>query len=352
MGSKIPDLVPECCIPHLRCVHRGVADPTIHSQFATVLIDTGPCPLYIHSTVIDNLIALSATAFENLIYDLVVLLGLENCVWRTPGRDGGRDIEGFFPTIELSGYRSTQKWYVECKKYASTVDWPTVYEKLTYAVSNKADVLLMVTSSSLSPQAIDEVNKWNVDRHPRIRFWNGFDLERLIGTQPILLSKYSLATRNVSYQTTSILPASLLALKFTRAAYAASVFDQDGQSALEAAAALADLLLSRLTQSEKALAWGVEPFRASDLYPWIEVADSACLIPFDRRSLSALFCVLRAMLMTSRLTLVATAEGVSVQTERILGERQVSDLSQIALLGNFEMNHSAEVILLRARTIQ
>jgi len=121
-----------------------------------------------------KLLSLSAVFFENLVYDTVTALGLENAVWRTPGRDGGRDIEGSFFVSDLSGFRHPQRWYVECKKYASSVDWPTIHEKLAYAESHGADFLLLVTTASVSPQGTDEINRWNAGHHkPQIRVWNG-----------------------------------------------------------------------------------------------------------------------------------------------------------------------------------
>lgn len=49
------------------------------------------------------------TSFENLVYDLASSAGLRNAVWRTPGSDEGRDIEGEITTIDFSGYYATTK---------------------------------------------------------------------------------------------------------------------------------------------------------------------------------------------------------------------------------------------------
>jgi hypothetical protein len=61
--------------------------------------------------------ALKPTAFENLSFDLVTAAGLQNAVWRTPGADGGRDIEATMPVMDISGEVTHQKWYIECKRY-------------------------------------------------------------------------------------------------------------------------------------------------------------------------------------------------------------------------------------------
>lgn len=125
-----------------------------------------------------SLSQLAPTDFENLIFDLLVLGGMKNVNWRTPGADGGRDIEGFTAELDLSGRQQIKKWFVECKRYARSVDWPTIYHKIAYADSNQADVLLMCTTSSFSPAAITEVDKWNNSRRAMsVRLWPRHELE-------------------------------------------------------------------------------------------------------------------------------------------------------------------------------
>src|SRR5258706_15282013 len=100
----------------------------------------------------DQLGSLHERDFENLVFDLAIAAGLRNATWRTPGSDEGRDIEGELTTVDFSGHTSVQKWYIECKRYSSSVDWPTVWEKIAYADAHAADYLLVVTTSHLSPQ--------------------------------------------------------------------------------------------------------------------------------------------------------------------------------------------------------
>ncbi|MBY4727391.1 MULTISPECIES: restriction endonuclease [Burkholderia] len=124
------------------------------------------------------------TEFENLTFDLMVAHGMVNVTWRTPGADGGRDIEGNIIHNDFSLSQTTQKWYVECKRYTGSVDWPTIYKKLAFAESNSADVLLLCTTAKFTPTAITEVTKWNnLKKGVIIRLWPGHQIE-------ILLSKY------------------------------------------------------------------------------------------------------------------------------------------------------------------
>ena len=128
--------------------------------------------------LIESIMAMSPTSFENLVYDLASSAGLRNAVWRTPGSDEGRDIEGEITTIDFSGYYATTKWYLECKRYSTSVDWPTVWQKLAYADSHGADYLLIVTTAHLSPQCKTEISRWHADRRrPAIRVWDAANLD-------------------------------------------------------------------------------------------------------------------------------------------------------------------------------
>jgi Restriction endonuclease len=89
---------------------------------------------------------LSPHQFENLTVDLLQVAGLKRLVWRTLGPDGGRDIEGFYTSIDFSNYYYTKRWYIECKRYSSSIDWPTVWNKIAYADARKANFLLFVTN--------------------------------------------------------------------------------------------------------------------------------------------------------------------------------------------------------------
>lgn len=137
---------------------------------------------------------LSATQFEELTYDLVTHAGLRNVVWRTPGADGGRDIEGDFLNTDFSGSVDVQRWHIECKHYSSAVSWPTVWEKISYAESNGAHALLLVTNASLSPACQTEVSRWNALGRTKVRSWDGARLTAELRTRPSVALKFGLVS--------------------------------------------------------------------------------------------------------------------------------------------------------------
>ncbi|ATE61956.1 restriction endonuclease [Thauera sinica] len=252
---------------------------------------------------------LSPSQFENLTLDLMQLLGLKNCVWRTPGRDGGRDIQGEFFGADFSGFTRKESWYVECKRYSDAVSWPTVWEKIAYADSNSADILLIVTSSTLSPQAIDEVNRWNADRRSlTIRFWNGQDLLNRLSLFPQILVKYCLSENPLTDSAVSILPLTKVLTKYANTGSAHSTFGKDRGRIDEVIQALAELISARIEEVETNGKIMELPFVASkDGYPWLDSNNSVESTRIDRYVMRALLALVRCHSTNERIQ--ATADG-------------------------------------------
>ncbi len=79
-------------------------------------------------TLLEKISQLTPTQFENFVYDCVRASGMTNLVWRTPGSDAGRDIEGQVTISDFVGVEKIEKWYIECKKFKNSIDWPTVWK--------------------------------------------------------------------------------------------------------------------------------------------------------------------------------------------------------------------------------
>lgn len=201
--------------------------------------------------LLSRIAKLTPTQFENLVFDLMVARGMVNVAWRTPGADGGRDIEGSVAIADFTGYQSTQRWFVECKRYKGSVNWPTIYEKTSYA-HLKADVLLMCTTSSFTPAAITEVDRWNESRQPvMIRLWPGHELELQLSQHPDLLIKYGLSDA-VTTPGRSIVTLALALSKSVSSHYSATVFkDAEVDLMLQAAQGFSNLLLKRMEDIER-----------------------------------------------------------------------------------------------------
>ncbi len=201
--------------------------------------------------ILDIISALSPSEFENLTYDCVRASGLRNLVWRTPGADGGRDIEGTASYRDVSGHECIQTWYVECKRYSTSLSWPLVYEKIAHADVQGADVLLVVTNSNPSPPCENEIARWNsAKRRPIIRFWRGYDLPALIRSHPAIAAAYGLSD-SITQLHASLLPLSFLISKIVQGAHVATEFEVVPRSGLEAGACLSELLSQRLDDLDR-----------------------------------------------------------------------------------------------------
>ena len=133
-----------------------------------------------NTNMVTRLKALAPAEFENLAYDLLFLSGVQNLRWRTPSADGGRDLEGYAPVMDFSGEVVQQRWYIECKRYAQSLNWHTVYEKLAVAMNHDASYLLFVTTANFSSPCRDEVQRHNEKHLVQIRIWPFYYLDQLL----------------------------------------------------------------------------------------------------------------------------------------------------------------------------
>jgi hypothetical protein len=297
------------------------------------------------TAVIRRLRRLVPREFEHLCYDLLVLSGLRNAIWRTPGPDQGRDIEGEFLSIDLSEGLSVQRWYVECKRYKASLDWPTTFSKLAYAANHDADFLLLITTSHVSPRAREEIARRAL-RHerPMIRVWDAPSLENLVIRHPFLLDKYRI------HSTTTEAPRSALiglASRTIQSAYGHGVLAGDTSPALEYAASLVDLLAARQEWHN-----GWSRFRhARDAYPWLHFNAAGDVGRCDSYSLRALVAAIRFYTRMASIEVTgSSAEGYSISIAHGTESPTLSDaLHTIALSSNLEVELKQETVRMRIR---
>ncbi|MHB9134669.1 MAG: restriction endonuclease [Armatimonadota bacterium] len=145
---------------------------------------------------------LSPTEFEEFCYDLLHDLGFANIVWRkgtgfdSSPSDQGRDLECCFYWQSPDGASHEGHCFVECKHYNNKRGVPP--EKLTgiltWALSEQPDLLLIITSSFISNQARNYINKFIKDHNlrSRIDIWDNKKLKVKVETRYSLLRKYSI----------------------------------------------------------------------------------------------------------------------------------------------------------------
>jgi hypothetical protein len=287
--------------------------------------------------IISKLKKLTATKFENLVFDLMILSGLKNVIWRTPGADAGRDIEGYWAVNDFSENLKLEHWYIECKRYKNAIDWPTVYKKISYADTHNADYLLLVTTANISPRCKEEITNWEKNhKSPIVRYWDGTTLEKQISKYPILLSKYSLVNEK-SMSGVEFLPAINIALKSVHSAYNTATFNDSLSSDLELCASLVDLITARIDESKQL---GYKLHRRfilkRDLYIWCIVDSDVTLSDFDSFGLRVLLSAIKFCSRSEKITISPSTDGIC---EIPFGEKYYTEVfNNIAIQASIHSN--------------
>lgn len=289
---------------------------------------------------------LASDEFENLTLDLMYRLGLRNTVWRTPGRDGGRDIQGDVFSEDFSGHTNRTSWYVECKRYTDTVSWPVVWEKIAYAESNSADVLLFATTSTLSPQAIDEVQRWNDRRKPpSIRFWGGHDVVRRLALFPPILVKYGLSTEPIRDAAISLMELSKILLKYSNTIASYAEFGLSSHKLVETIQALSELISTKIEQIEELGRVHVANFRSEiDGYDWLKGGQFLERARLDRSATRALLTLLHAGSTTGGVEVNEDAAHRPMLSTHLIPDSLYNDLTIVAFWGNMRLSREPGVI--------
>jgi hypothetical protein len=133
---------------------------------------------------------------EECVYWLLDAMGAKELEWRTGGKgngaaDGGRDLEAIFYAEGPNGEPQPQRWWIECKGRAGTVE-PDAVKSAILNVTNRTDVhqVVIVTNTQFSNPTRDWVKQWEVS-HPgfSVKLWDRNTLERLLSAQPAVVSR-------------------------------------------------------------------------------------------------------------------------------------------------------------------
>lgn len=308
-------------------------------------------------TLAGKLRALHSTEFENLVYDLLVRRGLQNVRWRTPGADGGRDIEGTHSTVDFSGSFSVEQWYIECKRYRHAIGWPLLYEKIAYATNHDVNFLLLCTTATTSPRCKDEISKWNQAQHvPAIRIWERPDIERLLLNDAHLLSKYRLSPDS-SPQGSVPIDLLRLLVRVANSVYGEQSLKAEPSSSVEFTAALSemiDLQAEELTSSAPLTSRSLRPDR--DLYAWCNSNRTAAWADWDAYAVRTILCAIKFYSRCQSIVVELVGPGSGISSEfRVKMRTAVTPTLREALncicgIANFEWSlEGSDVVLIRRR---
>ncbi|PZR19208.1 MAG: hypothetical protein DI539_14800 [Flavobacterium psychrophilum] len=128
--------------------------------------------------------------FEELCFDLITKFQFHSLKWRQGGADNGRDIEALQTKYNSLVHQFDEKWFFECKKYSSGVAVTDIMEKIAWARAENADHLVIITSSYLTRDARDFIEKSKNTETYRIHTVEGKYLKELLIRFPDIVRKY------------------------------------------------------------------------------------------------------------------------------------------------------------------
>ena len=272
--------------------------------------------------------------------------GLRNATWRTPGHDVGRDIEGEVAVTDLLGFVRTERWYVDCKRYRRTVDWPTVHEKLAYAQNHDVDVLFICTTGFISPQCKDEIARHNTkQRRPRIEYWDAPRLDQFVPMHAELVWKYHLEPSNtrLSFRANSALLGDLVRASD---ALVASTAGSSAEREATFVRCLSELLSTHLSDSNFPSVEAVfRPDRAPD---WLSL-NTPTTPKMHQRTLLTILAFIRMAERKPKLSVeTVTPSRVKIPLSRPLSKSGQQTLTRIALLGSLGVSVSKTTVTVEA----
>lgn len=291
---------------------------------------------------------LDPTEYENFIYDVAIVHGFKNVVWRTPGPDGGRDIEATYSRINPFGDVVTEKWYIECKKYKTSVSWPIIYPKIAYAHSGGADILCIAAFPNPSPNCETEISKWNkINVHPKITTIRPYALK----FDTPMMNKIGVKFRIIEPSIQSI-PIELIKLSANLAEQANSValIGLSAEAYLDAAAKFSWLSRALSDREYELNADGAKYRANSDGESWIE-NDQDLELPSD--IVRALASLMRVVSQAGRISLATDGNQIVFASDqmRIPLTHLEGALREVAVMANLELTLSDNSIAVRRRSI-
>jgi len=128
--------------------------------------------------------------FEELCFDLLLKYQFHSLNWRQGGGDKGRDIQATFTVANglIGPYQ--ERWFVECKHYKKGVPQSEISSKIEWAEAEKADHLLILTSSYLTVAASEYLEKKRTNLPFGIHLIDGKNLKLRLLPFPDLIVKY------------------------------------------------------------------------------------------------------------------------------------------------------------------
>ena len=209
--------------------------------------------------------------------------------------------------------------------------------------------MLIATSTSLSPQAVDEVNKWNSQRNRLIvRFWDGANLISKLQQFPELLIKYELTENPSRESAIALLPVIKILLKYSDSTLSAHVFGIDIENKISVIHSLSELITVRMSNIEKYQHVVVQKYiDKKDGNEWLTGGHLVEELGLDTFSFRAVINYIKDVTGENELVISKDDKDLIVNFKNKIHTYAVNDLLDLSMLSNIRIIAKNDSIILQ-----
>ena len=138
----------------------------------------------------NKLMSLTPEQFEGLCYDIIDSMNFTNLEWHKGGRDKGRDIYCEKLTTPDGFTTTTEKWFVQCKRYRKGIPFGEISSSIDWANDDRATHFTVMSNSYLTIDCREQIKK-RAEKY-KITFidWTDKNFQKLLFRRPHILSSY------------------------------------------------------------------------------------------------------------------------------------------------------------------
>lgn len=133
---------------------------------------------------------LSASGFQNLVYDLLNMLDFTKIKQRGGGSDGGRDLEATYVYSRPNGEKQEVKCWLQCKKQNKGVSFGQIHEDIARASNQKIDEYYIFSNFDTTPVCKDEIDKGKASWFCKIVDWSGLKFQDILFSNKSICNYY------------------------------------------------------------------------------------------------------------------------------------------------------------------
>lgn len=137
--------------------------------------------------IINNL---SASDFQNLVYDLLKALKFSEVRQRGGGPDGGRDLQATYIYPRPNGEKQEVKCWMQCKKQKKGVSFEEIHADISTASSQRIDEYYILSNVDTTPDCKNRIDGGRNTWFCKIVDWSGLKFQDILFSYPDICKYY------------------------------------------------------------------------------------------------------------------------------------------------------------------